>query len=1764
MLESTPQHLQFEPEPAVRSGESRLWDVLLILVMLIGAYFRFTGINWGEGQFLHPDERFFVWVTADISPVQSLGEYFNTETSSLNPHNRGHGFYVYGTLPIFMTRYLANAIVENPGWEDINLIGRILSALLDLLTVFVVSLIGRRLFNRKIGVLGAAFSAAAVMQIQQAHFYVSDSFAVAFATLAVYFAICLLTEPVQSAEPERRTRVSQPETLKYSLWFGLAIGMAMACKVNTGPMALLLPAAMLLRYLGLPVEQRRDQELWGLRDLAMGGLVALLVFRIFQPYAFTGPGFFGLIPNEKWVQNLKELAAQTSGDVDYPPALQWARRPNTFSLQNMVLWGLGIPLGVTAWISFLAMGWRILKGDWKRLLLLWGWTGGYFIWQSLQGNPTMRYQLPIYPSLAVIAAWGLLMLWEHGKASSENGRIQQRSWLKITSVVFASVVLLTTYAWAFAFTRIYTRPVTRVAASDWIYANVPGPINLMLETSSGSLSQPVAYRWGINVTSQNPLSLAFTAEKSGLISEIALERVSNPMYSTDPATQGQKTLNITVAKANDPSAFAAVATLSSDFSSESTYKAIFTQSIPLEAGEQYVLSLSIQEADQVIRFNGAINLRLVDEAGTLVHSLADPAFLIDPDNPFTNPFTAEETGRLKQVTLPHVLDWTGSDEVKTLQVEIADPGNEVAPLVSAQVQSTFNADGDRRGGSATFMFDAPIELTAGRTYAIRISLVGGNGRLGVYGSKPAMETTWDDALPLRKDGYDPFGSDSGIYRSDLNFEMYWDDNADKLERFLTNLDQADYIYITSNRQWGTTTRVPERYPLTTQYYRSLLGCPAEQDLLYCYRVAQPGMYSGELGFELIEVFQSDPNIGPIKINTQFAEEAFTVYDHPKVLIFQKSENYDPAAVRAILGSVDLTKVIHLTPQQAGKTPGTLELPVDRLAQQRNGGTWIELFNPDSLVNSSPWVSMIIWYLAVTVLGWVVYPTVRLSLGGLPDRGYPATKLAGMLLFALLAWWAGSAGITVSRPLLSVVLLLLAAVNAGLAYWQRELLKAELQTRRKYFLTVELFALVFFTMFLLIRLGNADLWHPSKGGEKPMDFSYFNAVLKSSTFPPYDPWYAGGYINYYYYGFVVVGMLVKWLGIIPSVAYNLVLPSLFSFTALGAFSLVWNLLAWGNGGEKPILASAWLNRVTTPLLGGISAALGMAVLGNQGTVRMIWHGLQKLGNPAALDQAANLFTRIGWAVQGIGKMFGGEVFSYYPGDWYWIPSRVYPGWVITEFPFFTFLYADPHAHLFALPITLLALLWALSVLMGRWQWRRTADIPGWVNFGFSFLLGGVVIGALRPTNTWDLPAYLGLSLLAVMYTAFRYGDFPGKLLSGLSSDVRRGLLAVGSAALFAAVTVVLYQPFAKWYGQGYNAVDLWQDERSDFWSYLTHWGLFLFILISWLVKETRDWLASTPLSSLNKLRPYRTSILVGLGAALVVVIFLLTDGVEIAWFSLPMALWAGVLVFRPKQPDVKRFVLVLTAAALMLTLAVEVIVLRGDVGRMNTVFKFYLQAWTMLSVSAAAALFWLLPGAASWPNARRTTWQVALILLVFGAALYPVMASADKINDRMSEAAPHTLDGMAYIQTSTYSESGVDLDLSEDYRAIQWMQRNVKGSPVIVEANSFDLYRWFNRFTIYTGLPGVVGWDWHQRQQRAILPGEWVSNRVNEVMEFYTTYSHDQAERFLLKYDVRYVIVGQLERAKFAGPGLLRFEQWNGDLWQEVYRDGQTVIYEVLP
>ncbi|MBA3072772.1 MAG: hypothetical protein FP831_04205, partial [Anaerolineae bacterium] len=247
----------------------------------------------------------------------------------------------------------------------------------------------------------------------------------------------------------------------------------------------------------------------------------------------------------------------------------------------------------------------------------------------------------------------------------------------------------------------------------------------------------------------------------------------------------------------------------------------------------------------------------------------------------------------------------------------------------------------------------------------------------------------------------------------------------------------------------------------------------------------------------------------------------------------------------------------------------------------------------------------------------------------------------------------------------------------------------------------------------------------------------------------------------------------------------------------------------------------------------------------------------------------------------------------------------------------------------------------------------------------------------------------------------------------------------------------------------------------------------------------------------------------------------------------------------------------------LTLFVEMFVLTGDIGRMNTVFKFYYQAWTFFGLAAAAALVWLIPAVSNrWKTSVSTIWQVAIILLFFGAALYPITAATDKIRDRMSAVDTHSLNGIEFMATSHYGDQGVDLELNQDYQAILWMQQNVVGSPVIVEANTVE-YRWGNRYTIYTGLPGVLGWNWHQRQQRGFIDSNGIANRLNDIMNFYATTDIKIAVDFIERYHVSYIILGQMERAYYPGEGLDKFVQYDGVYWKEVFNYQDTVIYQVI-
>jgi YYY domain-containing protein len=1108
-------------------------------------------------------------------------------------------------------------------------------------------------------------------------------------------------------------------------------------------------------------------------------------------------------------------------------------------------------------------------------------------------------------------------------------------------------------------------------------------------------------------------------------------------------------------------------------------------------------------------------------------------------------FTSRRSGTVNGISLGFALDLSGAAN-SVMHVAIYTEPRGDAPL--AQTDLVIPGTGnDPRGVSVSGPIE-PVALVQDGQYRLEVSAASG-GPFSVQGATIANES-WDEGMPQRIDGRDGFG---GLFTG-ITLEVRWPDLENKREMFIDTLSKADYVIMPSQRAVWSASRLPAAYPMTLEYFRAL--------------------FDGRLGYDLVAQFQTPIVIGPLQFsdlagsmawghapalplfnnNPLAAEEAFSVYDHAPVWIFKKRADFRIDQVKAVLNAIDLSTVVQQDSHQATQFPTALMLPADQLPQQQAGGTWSDMFSYDWLWNKYPGIAAVLWWLWAMLTGWAALPLVGKIFRSLPDEGYSISKIAGWLLVTWASWILGSFKIPFVWTTIALVWLALVFVGGILLWRDREHWKESFHYLWKTWLAAELVFTVFFLLDLLIRYGNSDLWHPSKGGEKPMDFSYLNAVIKSTTFPPYDPWFAGGYLNYYYFGFVLVAIPIKLLGTVPTIGYNLALPLLFGTLGVTTYGVAWNL--------AESLRRKGSTRVV-PWIAGLAAALMLVVFGNLGEVTLVWNGLVAM---SALPYPHGLLFRLG----DIPHLFDGAL-RYAIGQanwpfgidtWYWnasrsIPVPIGPGGAqtevgpITEFPFFTFLYADLHAHLMAMPLMILSLAGSAAMVIAPERLRSWKTALPLVAFT------ALAVGSLWATNSWNYPISLGIALIGLGLAGWR--------MLALSTGVKdwRGWIHLAIlAGILIGLSVWLFQPYYQWYGAGYNAIDPWKGSHTPLDAYFIIHGLFLFILITYLVWQTRDWLISVPFDAMRKYSGIGGILLTSVALLVAGLVILGALGYPVLVLAIPLILWAVILGLRKGLADEHRVVLGLTAVSLAVTCVVELIVLRGDIDRMNTVFKFYIQAWNFFAVAAGVALGWLVGELGGWKPILRKLWIGALGLLVAGALLYTIEASYYKMIDRMSAAAPRTLDGMTYMAYSSYWDKG-DMNLQEDYLAIRWMQENIQGSPVIVEAHTVE-YQWGNRFTINTGLPSVVGWRWHQSQQRGVVDDQAIWNRVHAVDNFYSTLIMSDAREFLRKYNVSYIVVGQLERNYYSPGGLEKFDTLvrDGEL-KKVFTIGQTTIYEVV-
>ena len=616
------------------------------------------------------------------------------------------------------------------------------------------------------------------------------------------------------------------------------------------------------------------------------------------------------------------------------------------------------------------------------------------------------------------------------------------------------------------------------------------------------------------------------------------------------------------------------------------------------------------------------------------------------------------------------------------------------------------------------------------------------------------------------------------------------------------------------------------------------------------------------------------------------------------------------------------------------------------------------------------------------------------------------------------------------------------------------------------------------------------------------------------------------------------------------------------------------------------------------LAGLLAALFVAVLGNLDGMVQIVEGLARVSG-AMFESEIPMLKEAVRAVPGLFKVLSGSQ-SLPPFD-YWRSTRIIP-FTINEFPFFSFLFADLHPHMIGIPFTILVIALALNLLKAE-SWKLKAERGQLLASSFQLLASCLCLGAVAVINTWDLPTYLGIilcSLLIRQYLVKRRIDIPA------------------TAVLFVAIpalSLLLYLPFFMHYKALHVGIGLVRT-RTAIGPFIVIWGFFLFVVGSFLLARLLSRGARNGLLRFTRLvlsrwerlphlielygalvrKPRAEYVLglCGLGATLLLVAALALLRQWVFALLVPFIALAFLLFLREDASGEELFTLLLACTGLMILLGCEVVFLKdflqgGDHYRMNTIFKFYIQAWTLLGIAAAVGLrhiwgYLVTSSLASMQKLRtggddsggceracqaqvksarlRYGWIGVFLFLLLSSCVYPILGTQARVNDRFPGARPPigTLDGMAYMTVGSYAwpDASNIIELKYDYQAIRWLLENVKGTPVIAEA-VLPYYREGGlRVSSYTGLPTLLGA--HQSEQRYAWQ---VGERDGEAREFFNTPSIDRALQLIRKLRISYIYIGQLERTVYDPKGLAKFDEMvrRGEL-EVVYENERVRIYRV--
>jgi len=758
-------------------------------------------------------------------------------------------------------------------------------------------------------------------------------------------------------------------------------------------------------------------------------------------------------------------------------------------------------------------------------------------------------------------------------------------------------------------------------------------------------------------------------------------------------------------------------------------------------------------------------------------------------------------------------------------------------------------------------------------------------------------------------------------------------------------------------------------------------------------------------------------------------------------------------------------------------------------------------------------------ITVELIGLAAFPIVARAFPILADRGWAISKPIGMLFIATAVWLLSYTKLVPNDPLSWwVVLVVLALVSVWFLRTDLPQLRRAVVRRWRIIVAVEIVFILFFVMFLSMRAFDPA----ASGTEKPMDLMMLTAVMTAEHAPPEDLWLAGEPIAYYYFGYWIYGGVNSMAGSLASIAFNVGMALVAGLGASVAFSLAVTFVRRDGGSLKPSL-----------IAGGVSASLLLLVSNLSGLWTLL--DITKIAPIWLLDwYHGNGYERID------------RVASWRPDDhwWWWNSSRIINtfddagngvDFTITEFPFFSFLLGDFHPHLMSIPFVLTG----LTVLTSLFLMHKAISFKILRKNVPAAVITALVIGASGFINFWDVGLLLLLSMGLVVagWVSLRKPGLKSILLAGVPMMFLWviGILVYSPFYFVTAESQVQWPPLApvKYGSRPIHLLSIWSllivvsaptailivsrytniavrmlagnkslDERESHFFWRPAW-ITAGVLTGgpWLIWAVTHLAFNESANASDIVSRLPVTAVLGVAAATLI----------------------AVLLTRARRgaDDGSHFVAMLGALTLYLFFAAELFFVHDLFGnRMNTVFKFYYQAWIVLSVVGGYGSYVWLKNHSLLVGRKKLLSRTALAIvavLALSSVYFPVAAAVAKTT---SSGLGPNLDSLSYME----SKDSDELNVINDLREI------ADSDDVLVEAIG-DSYSEYSRISGSSGVPAVIGWAFHERQWHGT--DELFADREEDVRTIYTTRDTEELQALIDKYGITFVVLGPRERSTYS-------------------------------